>query len=68
VGSTVEFGDISYLLVGPGTALIDYNSVTYKLYSTYYVTPGFGFNLRLDYEHTDFYDMEGGSLSVFKEW
>jgi YaiO family outer membrane protein len=68
LGGAVEFGDISYLLVGPGTALVDYNSVAYKLYSTYYVTPSAGFNLRLDYEDTDFYDMHGFSFSVFKEW
>ena len=68
LAGSVEYGDISYVLTGPGSALVDYKSTMYKLYSTYYITPSLGLNLRLDYENTTFWELRGISLSVFKEW
>ena len=68
IGAAIEFGDVSYLLVGPGEALVDYNSTTYKLYFSHYQTPSVGFHLRLDYERNSSYELVGGSITLFKEW
>ncbi|KPL17958.1 MAG: hypothetical protein AMJ92_10185 [candidate division Zixibacteria bacterium SM23_81] len=68
IGAAVEFGDVSYLLIGPSEVLVDYNSTTYKLYFSHYQTPSVGFHLRLDYERNSFYDLVGGSITLFKEW
>lgn len=68
IGAAIEFGDVSYLLVGPSEALVDYNSTAYKLYFSHYQTPSVGLHLRLDYENTSYYELVGGSITLFKEW
>ncbi len=68
LGAAIEFGDVSYLLVGAGEALVDYSSTSCKVYFSHYQTPTGGIHLRLDYEHTSFYELVGGSLTLFKEW
>ncbi len=68
LGIGAEYGDVSYIIVGPSSSLVDYKSAAYKLYWTQYVTPSAGFNLRLDYEDTTFYELRGVSFGIFKEW
>jgi len=68
VGTSVEFGDVSYTQIGPSKYLVDYEQVIVKGYFTGYFTSKSGMNLRLDWGRNDFYDLYGVSLSFFKEW
>jgi YaiO family outer membrane protein len=67
-GVGAEFGSVSYLLVDPTTALIDYDRVAVHATLQLYLTPRSGLNVRLEHEHNDFYDLRTGLVSYFREW
>jgi YaiO family outer membrane protein len=68
VGAGAEWGDVSYQLVGPGEALVDYRSHAYHVALSQWFDARTGLNLRLDYGDTPFYVVRGATLSLFREW
>jgi YaiO family outer membrane protein len=68
VGVGYDTGDVSYLMVGPGRALVDYHSTGWNLGYSQWFDAHWGLNARLDYGETPFYDVRGASLSLFREW
>ncbi len=68
VGAGADFGDVSYQLVGPGAVLVDYRSSAYHAGWTQWLGASSGFNLRLDWGDTPFYEVWGVTLGLFKEW
>lgn len=68
IGAGIQGGEVSYQLISPDRALVDYNRTALMLYHTRYVRSDIGFTVRTDYEHNDLYNLFGITLSVFKEW
>ena len=68
LGVGYDAGDVSYLLVGPGEALVDYHGTGFNLGYSQWFDAHWGLNARLDYGETPFYTVRGASLSVFREW
>ena len=68
VGASVDFGDVSYMLVGPSQAEVGFNSATYTLGISHWFTGRYGANLRLSHGRTSFYDVDGVTVSLFREW
>ena len=68
IGVSAEFGEVSYMQVGPSNFLVNYDSESYQLGISHWLTPDSGLNFRLDYAETDFYDVTGLELSFFKRW
>jgi hypothetical protein len=64
----VEFGNVSYLLVGPTTALVDYNRTALMASYQEYLTTSAGLVFRVDLEHNDAYDARSLLVTFFKEW
>lgn len=68
LGAGVQGGEVSYQLISPDVALVDYNRTAVMMYHTRYVKSDIGFTARVDYEHNDLYNLFGVTVSVFKEW
>jgi len=68
VGAGITFGRVSYLVLGPTDALVDYNSTTYNLGASYWIDGGSGVNAGFDYGDSDFYTVRGWSLSYFRRF
>jgi YaiO family outer membrane protein len=68
VGFGMSFGEVSYLLTGPGAPLVDYYAHDYNLTLSRYLDDRSGINVRLDHGRTSFYDIDGVTLSFFQEW
>lgn len=68
LGAGIQGGEVSYQLISPDEALVDYNRTALMMYYTRYVKHDIGFTSRVDYEHNDLYNLFGVTLSVFKEW
>lgn len=68
LGAGLSFGDVSYILLSPGEARVDYATNGYYLGGSLWLGDDWGLNLRLDAERTSFYEFRGGTLSVFKEF
>ena len=63
-----EVGEVSYVLLTPTEAPVDFDSRSYHLGASYYLDPLSGFSLRLDVAETDVYDLWSISARVFREW
>jgi YaiO family outer membrane protein len=68
LGAGIHGGEVSYQLLAPDLALVDYTRTALMLYHTRYLKSDIGFTSRVDYEHNDLYNLFGITLSVFKEW
>lgn len=68
LGAVFRTGEVSYLLITPERELVDYNSTSYKLIFSRYLTARMGINSETEYEHNSHFDMFAISLSVFREW
>jgi YaiO family outer membrane protein len=68
IGVSADFGDVSYMLVGKDKALVDYDSKGYNLGISQWLTSNAGFNLKLSYGETSFYNVRGATISLFREW
>jgi YaiO family outer membrane protein len=68
VGATYEFGDVSYVLVGPSEALVGFGSRGWTVDGTLYVRRDWGIGARVTSYDTDVYDLWSVTLRVFKEW
>ncbi len=68
IGGGYNWGKVSYMLVGPGQALVNYSARGFFLGGSRWFDDSWGINLRLDYGETDFYEFRGFNLGVFKEF
>lgn len=68
IGVGAEFGDVSYLLVEPDEAQVDYHAEGYNLGCSYWLNSRSGLNFRLGYGDAGFYRVKGATLSYFREW
>lgn len=68
IGVGVELGDVSYMQVGPTNFLVNYDSETYELGISYWLTTNSGVNFKVNYGETDFYEVTGIELGFFKRW
>jgi YaiO family outer membrane protein len=68
LGAGFETGTVAYMLVGPSTALVGYNSHSYNAAGTLYLRHDRGVSLRYDVSTTDFYDQWAITLKIFQEW
>jgi YaiO family outer membrane protein len=68
IGVSADFGDVSYVLVGPSRALVSFDSRGYSLGISQWLNSNAGLNLRLSYGDTSFYEVRGATLSLFREW
>ena len=68
IGVGYDAGDVSYLVVGPGQALVDYHGSGFNVGYQQWFDAHWGLNARLEYGETPFYNVRGASVSVFREW
>jgi YaiO family outer membrane protein len=68
LGANVDFGKVSYMLVGPAQAKVNFNSTTYGVGFSRWFTDRTGMNLRGTYGRTSFYKVGGVTVSLFREW
>ena len=68
VGIGYDVGRVSYQLVGPGVALVDYRSSGVNLGYSQWFGAHWGLNTRVDYGDTPFYTVRGAAASLFREW
>lgn len=68
LGAGITFGKVSYTLVSPGFAHVDYSANGSFAGVNWWAGERWGVNLRLDYGETDFYRFRGFTFGVFREW
>lgn len=68
LGAGIEGGQVSYMLVGPQSALVDYDSKGWSVYWQQWLLSDGGFTLRYEHGTTDYYQVDGYSLGLFKEF
>jgi YaiO family outer membrane protein len=68
IGGGYTWGDVSYILLNPGEAHVNYSAEGYFLNASRWFGKDWGVNLRLDYGETDFYHFRGFNLGAFKEF
>lgn len=68
VGAGITFGRVSYLVLGPTDALVDYNSTSYNLGASYWIDGGSGVNAGVDYGESDYYTVRGWNVSYFRRF
>lgn len=68
LGAAVSGGQVSYMLVGPQSALVDYDAHGWSCYWQQWLLTDGGFTLRYEHGTTDYYQVDGYSLSLFKEF
>jgi YaiO family outer membrane protein len=68
VGVGYRFGAVSYQLIGPTTALVDYDETDLYATVSWHLRPDLGLNARLDVLDNDVYDLTAARLSLFKRW
>lgn len=61
-------GDVSYQLVGPEEALVDYNSTSVDGFAQLYLWGLSGLESKVEYEANDIYNVFTITLGFFKEW
>ncbi len=68
IGVGYDVGNVSYQLVGPGKALVDYRGSGFNLGYSQWFDAQWGLNAKVDYGDTPFYIVRGASLGIFREW
>jgi YaiO family outer membrane protein len=68
LGASADFGDVSYMMVGPGRAVVNFHSSSFSLGFSRWFNSHAGMNLRLSYGKTSFYKVGGITASLFREW
>jgi YaiO family outer membrane protein len=70
IGAGISGGAVSYMLVGPGnqSALVDYDADGWNLHLQQWITATGGFNLRYEHGSTSYYQVDGYTASIFKEF
>ncbi len=68
IGVGATFGKVSYMLIGQGQALVNYDSRGYNAGWSQWLSDDAGFNLRVDYGLWANIRTWGVTLSFFKEW
>jgi YaiO family outer membrane protein len=68
IGAGFDRGDVSYMLIKPDRAEVNFNSTAYNLGGSYWFTDKSGLNLRLSHGRTSFYTVNGVTVSLFQEW
>jgi YaiO family outer membrane protein len=68
LGSSVHFGETSYVLLAPGQPQIDFSSWSWDVSGTWYQREDRGVSLRFEIFESDVYDLWGLSARVFREW
>jgi len=68
LGAGARFGSVSYQLIGPGSAIVDYDETAWYLLATRYVRPDWGFTARFEQADNDVYTLRTVRVSLFKEW
>lgn len=70
LGAGLNGGQVSYMLVGPGTqsALVDYEADGWNLHVQQWFTATAGLNLRYDHGTTSYYQVDGYTVSIFREF
>jgi YaiO family outer membrane protein len=63
-----DFGDVSYVLLMPGEAAVDFDSRSYQFGGSYNFSPRSGVGLRYDFANTDIYDLWSFNLEYFHKW
>ena len=70
LGAGLSGGQVSYMLVGPAQsqALVDYDADGWHVGLQQWIWSDGGFNLRYEHGTTSYYQVDGYSVSVFKEF
>lgn len=68
IGVAYDVGDVAYLLVEPGRALVDYRSTGLSAFFSQWFDGRSGVNLKLEYGDTPFYLVRSATVSFFREW
>jgi YaiO family outer membrane protein len=68
IGVNVDWGKVSYMLVDPAVAKVNFNSTAIGLGYSHWFADNYGVNLRGSYGRTSFYKVGGATLSWFWEW
>ncbi|MBU8869407.1 MAG: YaiO family outer membrane beta-barrel protein [Gemmatimonadales bacterium] len=70
IGAGIDGGEISYMLVGPGSesALVDYDANGWNVSLQQWLTSTGGVNLRYEHGSTSYYQVDGYTFSIFKEF
>lgn len=70
LGAGIDGGEVSYLLLGPGSssALVDYEANGWNLSWQQWLWSDGGINLRYEHGSTDYYQVDGYTASIFKEF
>lgn len=63
-----EIGDVSYVLLLPDEAAVDFNSTIFRAGGSKYLDEDWGLSGGFDYSDTDVYNLWTVTLEVFKEW
>lgn len=68
LGFGFDWGDSSYLVVGPGDVQVDVQGRSYNFNGSYWLNDSSGINFRVEYGSNSIYSGSGVQLSYFKEW
>lgn len=68
VDTSYEAGDVSYLLVAPGNALVAFHSSIWRMGASAYLGERWGIAARYEQRHADVYDLWTVGGIVFVEW
>lgn len=68
IDSSYEAGDVSYVLVAPGNALVNFQSQTWRVGASAYLGERWGISARYEQVDADVYDLWTVGGHVFVEW
>jgi YaiO family outer membrane protein len=68
IGAGATWGRVSYTVIGPQNALVDYNAKGFNLGASYWLDGESGVSAGYSYGDSDFYVVRGFSLSYFRRF
>jgi YaiO family outer membrane protein len=68
LGAGIDYGETSYVIVGPGQVEVDLKGRSYNLGVSYWINDHSGLNARLDYGSNSIYSGWGTQVSYFWQW
>jgi len=68
IAFTIDWGDESYLAIGPTTSLVDFSSTLLTFQWREWINDDFGIHLIGEYYNSDVFNRTGISIGIFKEF
>jgi len=68
LGAGIDYGESSYVIVGPGDVRVDLKGRGYNFGGSYWFNDHSGVNFRLDYGSNSIYSGRGAQASYFWQW